>query len=1018
MSSSEEYLDNLLKALLEGENRTEPMTDTQESPEAMFASIDDGPEKNASPEIVAESEDNRKETMSAEANKAMSTDEIEEMLASMGESILNGEAAVGEALLPEDTTSEESVMFAGVESEAEEKEEELEALEVRAKMKDLSFGEEGISKGTVTTGSDDWALEEDSLPEETAEPDLIDDWALEEIDLPEEASVDEEETVEIGPIDDWALEEVDLPEEASVDEEETVEIGPIDDWALEEENLPEETAKPDLMDDWALEEDSLPEETAEPDLIDDWALEEIDLPEEASVDEEETVEIGPIDDWALEEDSLPEETAESDLMDGWALEEIDLQEEASVDEEKTAERGQMDDWALEEDSLLEETEEIDEIDLSGDWTLEELDLSEEAVVDGEDSLLEKTSETELIDDWALEEDSLPEETEETDQTVETGQIDDWTLEELDLSEEAEVDEEEPEDFEMQDWEIEEEGIQEDPVEADILDWNPEDDLQKEAAVEEEIEKNIEIAEAEDILSDFMTEEEKVSGEPEAGEPVPDDFSLMDLELNSLDEEDLDLENADMMADDLTMDSTMSEEDVDRLLGDDFALEESGEDDEGLSALLASMDQDEDLSAINDLLEKADQGLMEDDDMLSLLGDTSVGDIEESGDAFDFWGNDELTGGEEKNIQESAVEAVDTEIPDKKDKKKKGRKAGKKKGQKGNADAQDGMELTEGLLANMGDEGKNKKKQGAFSKLLSFLLEEEEDLSDDKENGSDSGLGSLSDENAELLAELNAEDKKNAGKKGKKKKESKKNAKEKKEKKPKKAKKPPKPKKEKKVSAEETGVPEKKISKTKIIFVCLFCSSVAACIIVVNMLIPDYMQKQEAREKYDDSQYEAVYDLLYGKELNEEEEQLLQKSNVILQINKKLKSYATYQKLDMQVEALNALIEGVEDYQMFRGDAELYGVISEADSIYAQILAELSGNYGVSEADALDILASEDDLIYSERVYGIIYGTYVDEEAEEQPKVKEDILPEEEEIIERLDNSIDSDSAEEAPEEDS
>ena len=38
----------------------------------------------------------------------------------------------------------------------------------------------------------------------------------------------------------------------------------------------------------------------------------------------------------------------------------------------------------------------------------------------------------------------------------------------------------------------------------------------------------------------MTEEEKLPGEPEAGEPVPDDFSLMDLELNNLDEEDLDL----------------------------------------------------------------------------------------------------------------------------------------------------------------------------------------------------------------------------------------------------------------------------------------------------------------------------------------------------------------------------------------------------------------------------------------------------------------------------------------------
>ena len=973
MSSSEEYLDNLLKALLEGENRTEPMTDTQESPEAMFASIDDGPDKNASPEIVTESEDQQKEAMSAEANKAMSTDEIEEMLASMGESILTGASAEGESILPDDTASEEAVMFEGVESEAEETEREPEES---SQMKDWAFEEESISEKEEETGpNDDWALEEVDLPEETAETGLIDDWALEEANLPEETAetdlIDDwaleeanllEETAETDLIDDWALEEADLPEE-------TAETGLIDDWALEEANLAEETAETDLIDDWALEEERLPEETAETGLIDDWALEEIDLPEEVVIDEEE---------------SLPEETAETDLIDDWALEEMDLPEEVVIDEEE---------------SLPEETAETDLID---DWALEEMDLPEEVVID--------------------EEESLPEETEGTEGTVqieETGQIDDWTLEELDLSEEAEVDEEEQKDVELQDWAMEGEDIQEDLVEEDMSDWDLEENLQKETGLEEEIEKNIEITEAEDILSDFMTEEEKVPGEPEAGEPVPDDFSLMDLELNNLDEEDLDLENADMMADDLTMDSTMSEEDVDRLLGDDFALEESGEDDEGLSALLASMDQDEDLSAINDLLEKADQGLMEDDDMLSLLGDTSVGDIEESSDAFDFWGNDELTGGEEKNIQESTVEAVDTEVPEKKEKKKKkGRKAGKKKGQKGNADVQDGMELTEGLLANMGDEGKNKKKQGAFSKLLSFLLEEEEDPSDDKENGSDSGLGSLSDENAELLAELNAEDKKNAGKKGKKKKESKKNAKEKKEKKPKKAKKPPKPKKEKKVSAEETGVPEKKISKTKIIFVCLFCSSVAACIIVVNMLIPDYMQKQEAREKYDDSQYEAVYDLLYGKDLNEEEQQLLQKSNVILQINKKLKSYATYQKLDMQVEALNALIEGVEDYQMFRGDAELYGVISEADSIYAQILAELSGNYGVSEADALDILASEEDLIYSEKVYGIIYGTYVDEEIEEQPKVKEDILPEEEEIIERLDNSIDSDSAEETPEEDS
>ena len=203
------------------------------------------------------------------------------------------------------------------------------------------------------------------------------------------------------------------------------------------------------------------------------------------------------------------------------------------------------------------------------------------------------------------------------------------------------------------------------------------------------------------------------------------------------------------------------------------------------------------------------------------------------------------------------------------------------------------------------------------------------------------------------------------------------------------------------------MPEKKISRTKIVFVFLFCASVAACIIVVDMFIPDYMQKQEAQEMFEDGRYEETYGLLYGKELNEEEAAMLQKSNIILQVRRKLQSYETYNKLDMQSEALNALVEGVERYQMFRMDAEQYGVTSEIDDIYTRILSALSENYGVSEADALDILASESDLIYSEKIYGIINGTGMESTEEQQDieqeieqDIKQDVLPEEEEIIDR------------------
>ena len=303
---------------------------------------------------------------------------------------------------------------------------------------------------------------------------------------------------------------------------------------------------------------------------------------------------------------------------------------------------------------------------------------------------------------------------------------------------------------------------------------------------------------------------------------------------------------------------------------------------------------------------------------------------------------------------------------------------------------------------MAEKSDKPKKRGFFIKLLESLLEEEDESSEDSASTGGVGeLGSISEENQELLDELSAEDKKNAKKKEKKKKEPKK--KEKDDKKAKKAPKPKKPKKEKKVKDAEPAIPEKRISKTKIIFVVIFCTTVAVAIIVVNMFIPDYMQKQEAREMYDSGQYEEAYSLLYGKELSEEEASILQRSNIILQVNRKWNSYENYSKLGMSAEALNALIEGVDVYHLFIADAQQYGVDGEIDGIYARILAELSGNYGVSEEDALNIIASEDDLTYSEKLYSILNGTGLGSEEEDQPKVKQDVLPEEEEIIDRLES---------------
>lgn len=165
-----------------------------------------------------------------------------------------------------------------------------------------------------------------------------------------------------------------------------------------------------------------------------------------------------------------------------------------------------------------------------------------------------------------------------------------------------------------------------------------------------------------------------------------------------------------------------------------------------------------------------------------------------------------------------------------------------------------------------------------------------------------------------------------------------------------------------------------------------------------------MEKRDAHVAYDHQDYADVFDLLYGKTLNEEEEILFQRSNLILQMNRKLSSYENYVNLNMRLEALNALISGVARYQEILPDAEAYNVVGEVSDIYAQILERLSVDFGVSESDALDIIASEDDVTYSQRLDAIINGAVYGEDV---PEGRQDVLPEEEEIIERIDGIEDS-----------
>lgn len=334
-------------------------------------------------------------------------------------------------------------------------------------------------------------------------------------------------------------------------------------------------------------------------------------------------------------------------------------------------------------------------------------------------------------------------------------------------------------------------------------------------------------------------------------------------------------------------------------------------DADLADLLAGMSDDEELSEINDLLNKNDNNeIIEPDDIPE--EETPEGELSEE-DLFDI---EEPLAGEDEEDDEAE-----------------GNKDGKKK------------------------------KPGFFSKLFSSLTEEVEEPDDAgqifaEETALDIAQEGAAD-NEKILEEMDGEDSsKKKGKKGKK---------EKKEKKPKKEKKV------KEVKEEEAGPPQKKLPKKKVILIGVLCFSLGVMMTLLSFLYPYYTDMKNAKMEFEHQNYEQTYELLRGHRLNEEQKLMYDKSVVLLKSERKYDSYHNYMQLGMKVEALNALVQGIKTTDESIGAAAALGIQPEFEAIRTKIAEELQNTFAVSLDRAYEWLQLEDGQAYSRALNGYING---------------------------------------------
>lgn len=300
------------------------------------------------------------------------------------------------------------------------------------------------------------------------------------------------------------------------------------------------------------------------------------------------------------------------------------------------------------------------------------------------------------------------------------------------------------------------------------------------------------------------------------------------------------------------------------------------------------------------------------------------------------------------------------------------------------------------------------KKGFFARILDFLTEEDEEEEERTERGTEDVP--MSDENKNILEEMDKEPGKK-GKKGKKPKKEKKGKKDKKSegkdaenedaegeeagggKKAKKAKKAPKEKAPKEKLPED---PKNKISIKRIMPIALTCASILLIILLLANLGGDFFMKRNARKAYYQEDYETCYQELYGKRLNETEKVMFGKSESILRIRLWMREYELYVAEGAEAEALDSLIQSVNDYAVLYDYASRWNAEGDVSTIYGQMLGILQQKYGLTEALALEIAAEPDDVEYTKKVYAVLNPGDVSGGGGESsvPVTLPDMLPEE------------------------
>ena len=161
-------------------------------------------------------------------------------------------------------------------------------------------------------------------------------------------------------------------------------------------------------------------------------------------------------------------------------------------------------------------------------------------------------------------------------------------------------------------------------------------------------------------------------------------------------------------------------------------------------------------------------------------------------------------------------------------------------------------------------------------------------------------------------------------------------------------------------------PEKKLNKPLCVIVILFFLCVGGAVILGTNVFDYTLVITKATTYFERQKYGMAYREILGVNVKEQDKDLESRIYTVMYVERQYEAYENYRVMDKPYKALDSLLQGLAKYDDYYQEAQTLNILDDYNYAKNQIVTALNEAYGMTEADALELLQLPDQE-YTEQI---------------------------------------------------